>query len=503
MNRRFAAGWLALSRAKRLAAILCFMSIAFALRTSADEGSVSAGASATDLELLKVSTRPDSQPAPASRPATAEDLVVSRVLVTDIEGMIDPGTKNHFLDTIEEAERGKFGLVVFRMDTPGGLLDSTRDVVKAFMTSKVPVAVLVAPSGARAASAGAFITMAAHVAAMAPGTNIGAAHPVTIGGGDGNEESDNAKHLAAKAEEDTAAFAEGIAEQRHRNKEWARKAVVKSVSIVSTKAKEIGVIDVIASDVGDLLESADGLILEINGQWRALRCKGAGISHHEMGLSAKIVHLMSNPNISYLLFMAGVLGIAMELYHPGVIFPGVLGAISLILAFISFQIVPVNVGGILLILVGAGMLVAEAFVPSFGALGIGGAAAVVIGGFMLVDDLDPNLFVDREYGVSPWAMWPMVVAVVGCILLIGIAVVRSRRRPSATGAPGMIGQTGRALTAVNAEGGRVQLGTEVWAAVSTAPLEPKTRVRVTAVDGMRLTVEAADASVPPRPTATA
>jgi len=501
---------LALPRSRRLAYAAAVLSLAVAWRSYAGEEGVSAGASATDLERLKASapqpaTQPmaGSQPMAASRPATAEDLTVRKVLVTDVEGTIDPGTKNHFAESIRYAERNGYGMVVFRLDTPGGLLDSTRDIVKAFMTSKVPVAVLVAPSGARAASAGAFITMAAHVAAMAPGTNIGAAHPVTIGQDEGGEkQSDNSKHLAAKAEEDTAAFAEGIAEQRHRNIEWARKAVVQSVSIVSTKAKEIGVIDVIANDVEEMLTVADGLIIEIDGQWRTLRCKGATVQNHEMGFSSKVVHFFSNPNISYLLLMAGVLGIAMELYHPGVIFPGVLGAISLILAFISFQFVPVNIGGILLILIGAGMLIAEAFVPSMGILGVGGAAAVIIGGFLLVDELDPNLMADPNYGVSPWAMWPMVLAVVGCILLIGVAVMRSRRRPNPTGETGMVGQTGRAVTAINAEGGRVQVGTEVWAAISKAPIESKARIRITAIDGMRLSVEAAEATVPPKPAGT-
>lgn len=501
MSSNFSRTWRTLPRSRRLTVIACLLSTAFALRSYAGEEGVSAGASATDLEQLKASAAPPaSAPAsqPTSRPATAEDLTVTRVLVADIEGSIDPGTKDHFIDTIQRAEREKFGLVVFRLDTPGGMLDSTRDIVKAFWSSKVPVAVLVAPSGAHAASAGAFITMAAHVAAMSPGTSIGSAHPVTIGAGDGDDKSDNAKHMATKVEEDTVAFALSIAEQRHRNKDWARAAVLQSVSIVDTKAKEIGVIDVIASDVDDLLTNADGLIFEMNGQWHTLRSKGAKTTHHEMGFGSKMVHVFSNPNVSYLLFLAGVGGIAMELYHPGVFFPGVLGAISLILAFISFQIVPVNVGGILLILAGAAMLIAEAFVPSFGILGMGGAVAIIIGGLLMVDRVDPNIFADRDYGVSLWVMWPSTLALVTCILLVGVLVMRSRRRPNPTGETGMVGQTGRAVTAVNADGGRVQVGTEVWAAVSKTAIEPKARIRITAIDGMRLTVEAADVSVPPK-----
>jgi len=490
------------ARPLALAAVLVIAVLSqLPVRVGALEPEFSAGASATDIEdLPKPEPEPTSQPTAASRPEAEQELNVSRVLVADIDGTIDPGSRDHFVDTIADAERRGFGMVVFRLDTPGGLLDSTRDIVKAFMSARVPVAVLVAPSGARAASAGAFITMAAHVAAMAPGTNIGAAHPVTVGGGGGGggEQDENAKHLARKAEEDTAAFIEGIAEQRHRNKEWARKAVVKSVSVVSSKAKELGVIDLIARDVTELLEKADGLSVEIDGEWKTLRCQGAQTEHREMSFSSRIVHTFSNPNVSYLLFMAGILGIAMELYHPGVIFPGVLGAISLILAFISFQIVPVNVGGVLLILVGSVMLVAEAFMPSFGALGIGGAVGVVIGGLILVDDVDPNLWAAKDYGVSPWAMWPTVIVMVGLIALIGVAVMRSRQRPPVTGGGGMVGQRGRALTAVTLEGGKVQVGPETWAASADRPVAAQTAVRIVAVDGLHLKVSPIDGG-PERP----
>ncbi|MFH1811817.1 MAG: NfeD family protein [Pseudomonadota bacterium] len=265
---------------------------------------------------------------------------------------------------------------------------------------------------------------------------------------------------------------------------------------MSSKALEIGVIDLLARDVDEMLEKADGLVVEVAGEWKTLRCKGALVEHHEMSFGSKVVNTFANPNVSYLLFMAGILGIAMEMYHPGVIFPGVLGAISLLLAFISFQIVPVNVGGILLILVGAGMLVAEAFLPSFGALGIGGAAAVVIGGMILVDDVDPNLWAEPSYGVSPWAMWPTVIATLGVLAFTGVMVMRSRQRPPVTGAQGMVGQPALTLTEIGAQGGKVQHGPETWAAFSSQVIPPKTRVRIVAVDGLKLTVVPLDDTTP-------
>jgi membrane-bound serine protease (ClpP class) len=239
-----------------------------------------------------------------------------------------------------------------------------------------------------------------------------------------------------------------------------------------------------------LLQNADGLSIEIGGEWVTLRCANALVENHSMSFSSQVVHTFSNPNISYLLFMAGILGIAMELYHPGAIFPGVLGAICILLAFISFQIVPINVGGVLLMLVGAAMLVAEAFVPSFGALGIGGAIAVVIGGILMVDDVDPNLFAADDYGVSPWAMWPSVIVLVGLMGFVSNAVFRLRRRPKISGKAGMIGQICVLLTDVDEKSGRVKLGTETWAARSATPLQAKSRARIVRIEGLLLHVEA-------------
>lgn len=427
---------------------------------------------------------------PEPRPQSDKDLTVKRVLSADIDGSINPGSKSFMLKTIGEAQRRGFDMVVFRLDTPGGLLDATRDIVKGMMAAKIPIAVLVAPSGARAASAGTFITMAAQVAAMAPGTNIGAAHPVTVGGGDDGKQSENAKHLATKAEEDTAAFIEGIAEQRRRNKVWARKAVVESVSIVSSRALELGVIDVIAGDIDELLEKADGLSVEVDGEWQTLRCQGALVERREMSVSDSLVDLFSNPNISYLLFMAGLLGIAMELYHPGVFFPGVLGGISLILAFISFQLVPINVGGLLLILLGVGMLVAEAFLPSFGALGIGGAVALMLGGTLLVDDMNPNLWADPGYGVSPWTLWPTILVILGILATVGKMIWTSRKRTQVNGRTGMVGLNAQALTVIDPSGGRVQFGPETWRARAAQPIAKGQQVRIVAAEGLLLEVEA-------------
>lgn len=426
---------------------------------------------------------------PAARPQSDEEYVVKRVLQADVAMTINPGSKRFMRKTILEAERRGFDMVVFRLDTPGGLLDSTRDIVKTFMAAKIPIAVFVGPSGARAASAGTFITMAAQVAAMAPGTNIGAAHPVTVGAGDDGKQSDNAKHLAVKAEEDTAAFIEGIATQRRRNIVWARKAVIKSVSIVSKRALELGVIDLVVRDVDELLQNADGLSVEIDGQWKTLRSKGALIEHKQMSTADSLVNLFSNPNISYLLFMAGLIGIAMEFYHPGVFFPGVMGGISLILAFISFQLVPINIGGLLLILLGSALLVAEAFLPSFGVLGIGGAAALALGGTLLVDDMNPNLWADPGYGISPWTLWPTIFVVLALLGLVGRMVWNTRQRKPVTGRRGMVGLEAVALTDIGPAGGRAQLGPEIWSAFSAKPIARGQGVRVLKVDGLKLEVE--------------
>ncbi len=405
---------------------------------------------------------------PPARPQSDQDYVVKRVLQADIATSINPGSKNFMLKSIREAERRGFDMVLFRLDTPGGLLDSTRDIVKGMMAAKIPVAVFVGP-------------------------------PVTVsgggGGGDDDKKDNNSKHLAEKAEQDTRAFIEGIAAQRHRNKAWARKAVLRSVSIVSDRALQLGVIDLIARDVDELLKKADGISVEVDGQWKTLRCQGALIEHTQMSTGDSLVNLFSNPNISYLLFMAGLLGIAMELYHPGVIFPGVLGGISLILAFISFQLVPINIGGLLLILLGTGLLVAEAFLPSFGALGIGGAASLALGGTLLVDDMNPGLWADPEYGVSPWTLWPTILVVLGLLGLVGHLVYKSRRQSPVTGRIGMLGMQALALTDIGPEGGRAQLGPETWRARSAQPIAKGQALRVVAVQGLLLQVEALEQAV--------
>ncbi|MFA6034628.1 MAG: ATP-dependent Clp protease proteolytic subunit, partial [Myxococcota bacterium] len=291
------------------------------------------------------------------------------VSIVEINGSINPGSADYILGSIREAEKASDRAVIIRLDTPGGLLSSTREIVKGIMSSTVPVVVYVAPDGAHAGSAGVFITLSANVAAMAPGTNIGAAHPVGMGGKDTEKDGE---HLAKKVENDTVAFMEGIAEKRGRNREWAVKSVKESVSITASAALEQKVIDVVATSVEDLLKKLDGREVKMGEVTVVLKTAGARLVKREMSLKQKITNTFSDPNISYILFMIGLLGLAMELYHPGVIFPGVIGGICLIMAFISFQVLPINYGGLLLILLGIAMFIAEMYVTSFGILGIGG-----------------------------------------------------------------------------------------------------------------------------------
>ncbi|MGH7770301.1 MAG: NfeD family protein, partial [Candidatus Binatia bacterium] len=302
--------------------------------------------------------------APTAQVKSSSEAVVDHI---SIDGTINPAVHDFIRESIARARaRGSRALVI-QLDTPGGLLESTQSIVKDLLGSPVPVIVYVAPSGAGAASAGTFITLAAHVAAMAPGTNIGAAHPVA---GSGQEIKGV---MGEKIENFTASFAETIAQKRGRNAEWAIQAVRKSVSVTEKEALKKNVIDIVANNLEDLLRQADGKKVDVDGKEVALAVKDARVERFEMSLKQKILDRLAHPNIAYLLMMAGILGLYMEFSHPGVIFPGVAGAICLLLAFISLQILPINYGGLVLMILGISLLIAEAFLPSFGVLGVGGA----------------------------------------------------------------------------------------------------------------------------------
>jgi len=403
------------------------------------------------------------------------------VAFLEIADTINPGIADYVEDSIAEASRAGHAAVLIRLDTPGGLLEATRSIVQAILDAPLPVIVYVAPGGARAGSAGTFITLAGHVAAMAPGSNIGAAHPV---GAQGEDPEGGGEHLARKIENDTVAFIESITERRGRNVEWARTAVLESVSVPSSKALELGVVDLVTASTESLLAEADGHKVEIRGKHYRLSTAGRMLHRIPMSTSQKFVSTFSHPNIFYLLMMLGVLGILAEVYHPGSIFPGVLGGICLILAFISMQALPINYGGLALILLSFAMFVGEVFVTSHGLLAIGGAVALTIGSILLIDTDDPAL------RISLPAVFSASGTLLAFSLFIVYKVVRAHKGKVTTGQEGLVGEQGEVKQAVPAGGeGKVLVHGEYWRARSAQTVNQGAPVRVTAVDGMLLTVE--------------
>lgn len=388
---------------------------------------------------------------------------------------ITPVTRTFLSEQIEEAAGEGAAALLIELDTPGGLLDATRDIVTDFYDSPVPVIVWVGPSGARAASAGVFLTMAAHVAAMAPSTNIGAASPVSMGGG-GMDST-----MASKVFEDTAAFARSIAERRGRNVEWAQDAVRDAKSITETEALEKNVIDFVAGDVEELLEKADGKEVELPSGSITLAVAGARADFHELGWRYRLLSLLVNPNIAYILLMFGIYGIFFELSNPGHVLPGVVGAVFLILAFYSMQTLPMNLAGVLLIVVGLVLFLLEAHVPSFGLLTIGGIASTVLGAVMLFDSPDPALRASLGIVIPLTVVTSLLFA-----LAIGLSIRTLRSRPT-TGAEGMIGLAGKAKTRL-APKGTVEVRGELWQAVAESVLDVDDPVRVVGMDGLTLRV---------------
>lgn len=388
---------------------------------------------------------------------------------------VTPVTFSAIHEALQEAGEAGAAALVIRLDTPGGLLDATRDIVSDLLDAEIPVIVWVAPSGARAASAGAFLTMAAHVAAMAPGTNIGAASPVNMGGGDIDST------MAHKLFHDTAAFSRTIAEKRGRNVEWAEQAVRDAVSATETEAVELGVVDFVAESLPELLEKATGRTVHLADGERTLALADARVVDRPLSLRLKLLSLLANPNIAYILMMLGVYGLFFELQSPGSVFPGVVGALCLILALYSMQTIPMNVAGILLIVTGALLFILEAKIQSFGLLGIAGAAASILGALMVFDSPEPAL------RASLGVVLPVTLVTV---LLFAIAVgltVRTMRTQVTTGREGMIGQVGTVRRALEPRG-TIDVHGELWNAVAEEPVAAGERVEVTAVRGLELDV---------------
>ena len=429
--------------------------------------------------------------------AWGESEVSRAVMLLEVDGTIGPPTGDYIQRALEKANRQQAELVVIRMDTPGGLDSSMRDIIKQITTSTVPVAVFVAPSGARAASAGTYILYASHIAAMAPGTNLGAATPIQIGGlsaqdngkediGKDQDDKDTPVAVPGKAKDrklvnDAAAYLRSLAQMRGRNAEWAEKAVREAVSLPAQEALRIGVIDLIATDVQDLLRQIHGRTVNVQGREKTLDTEGASLVRIESDWRNRLLSVISNPSVAYVLMLIGIYGLIYEFSNPGAILPGTVGAISLILALFAFQALPVNYAGVALILMGIALMIGEAFAPSFGALGLGGMAAFIIGSVILIDTESPG------YGISLPLIVSLAILMTLSVVLVAGLVIKSRRGPVLSGSEELVGAKGLAVAAF-ARDGSVRVHGEVWKARTDRPLHEGQSVRVTGRDGLTLLV---------------
>jgi len=420
--------------------------------------------------------------------------------VLEIKGAIGPATSDYLKRGLEKARNEGVSLIVLKMDTPGGLDLAMREMIQAIIASPIPVVTYVAPSGARAASAGTYILYASHVAAMAPGTNLGAATPVQIGGfGFPSDESSDSKKddketvqdkiakstgdtMTHKMVNDAEAYLRSLAQMHERNQEWAAEAVRESASLSAVDALEKGVIDLIADDIAQLLKSINLRAVKVLGQEHRLETKDLSLQTYQPDWRNRLLSVITNPNVAYILMLLGIYGLFFELYNPGSVLPGVIGGISLLLALFAFQVLPVNYAGIALILLGIAFMVGEAFAPSFGALGMGGLFAFVIGSVILIDTDTPDYMISRPLigGIS-------LISLFFFIWVIG-ALMKIRSRPIISGREEMLGSVGKCLSN-DAEQLQVYVHSETWNAQASTPIALEQRVKVVAIDGLTLKVE--------------
>src|SRR4051812_14928971 len=403
------------------------------------------------------------------------------VYTAEIDGIIHPVVAEYVSETIRRADAAGAALIVFTLRTPGGLVDSTRDINNAIIRARTPVAIFVGPSGNRAASAGFLITMAADIAAMAPGTHIGAAHPVTGNG----EKMDEV--MSKKATSDTAAYARTLATQRGRNVTLVEQAVVDSRSFSEQEALSASppLIDIVATDVADLVKKLDGrTVKRFSGASTRLALAGAETRVIEMTMAERVLTAVAHPQGAYLLLTLGTLGLTIELWSPGAIVPGVAGGLCLLLAFFALQVLPVSYAGVLLILFGFALLVLEVKVPSHGLLAVGGITSLLFGSLMLIDSPLPELQIGLRL------ILPITLSLAGIVLFLVRLGVMAQRAPSVTGESGMLHSTAEALTSIDPGGvGRVSTHGEIWTATSPEPIHAGDRVVVTEVKGLLLTVK--------------
>jgi membrane-bound serine protease (ClpP class) len=426
------------------------------------------------------------------------------VAVVEMRGAISPASSEYLARALEGAKAKGAGLLVLQLDTPGGLDSAMREMIRDILASPVPVATYVSPSGARAASAGTYILYASHVAAMAPGTNLGAATPVAVGpGGPEPERSprdkpadkdkadrasppSSAEAMRSKVVQDAAAYLRSLAQMRGRNAEWAERAVMRSESLSAEEAHKLKVVEYVAEDVADLLRQADGRSVRTANGERRLALADAEPYVVERDWKNRLLSAIADPNIAVILLMLGIYGLVFEFYNPGVAFPGVAGAICLLLGAYGLHLLPVNYVGVLLMLVGVGFMIAEAFFPAFGALGVGGVVAFVTGALMLIDPEEaPGIAVSWQV-MAPLALFSAVL-----LFAVGGLAMRARRKPSVAGAELMVGEQAQALEDIEASGWVLAEG-ERWRAVTRAPMKKGARARIVRVTGLTLEVEPLD-----------
>jgi membrane-bound serine protease (ClpP class) len=425
-------------------------------------------------------------------PAGAAEGTAKRAAVLDVNGIIGPAMADYIVREIRTVAPSGTGLVILRMNTPGGLDTSMRQIISAILASRVPVATYVAPSGARAASAGTYITYASAIAAMAPGTNIGAATPVQLGGsllpGGSDQNSKTKSGTTADTEtrkiiNDAIAYIRGLATLNNRNADWAADAVRSAVSVPASEALSLHVIDAVATDVPDLLRQIDSKVVTVNGKPERLATAGLSIVDVPQDWRTELLGLITNPDVAFILMLIGIYGLILEFFNPGAVAPGLVGTISLLIAFYALAFIPINYAGVALVIIGIGLMLAEIHIGAFGTLGVGGIVAFVIGALLM--------FPARGTGFT--LSWGVVLgAALGSAALILLALatlLRSRKRPVVTGSEALIGAEGEAVS-WDGDEGRVRVQGEIWRARAGAPLAAGQRIKIVKRDGLILCVEA-------------